>query len=385
MDHDCDIAIIGAGPVGLLLYRSLRGLPYRLRLIERRPQLVDDKDTRSYILNRALIERLCESGFISLGADDRFDLDTLIVSSEGSPVKFRVKAPAGGGCLKHVILAHTIQRALAQGIEGSAEALTGVSATQITQSPDAVELLLQKGQHSERLRCRIAIVADGARSPSAQLMGIEAKTTAREHSALVLSLESDRALPNQAEQCLTRHGPISLVPRIGEGLSGIIVSTDAERQKSLARPAAIDELMAQCFRGRYGRLRQTSQVSVFPIQPLRRPLRCQRALLIGDASCALSPVAAQGLSLGMDSALELGQRLRQRQPRLDDNAAWDEFCHDWQQEYQRRCRMRQELNQLYARIILNLGAPARLSLAPIMALLGLSPQLRRQLVSMLSD
>lgn len=378
----CDIAIVGAGPVGLLLAVLMRDLPFKIVLIEKRSS-VALADPRSYILNRALIDNLIARQIIS-PADVPVRLRTLIVSSAVAPIKFRLHAPEQSDSIKYVIGAGALASTLTDKLGVATNLITGAQISAVKMHSDGADLTLTTGSGSVPLNTRVLIIADGAGSPTAAQLNIRAEHTGAGHSALVLNLASNRPLLNQAEQFLSADGPISIVPGSSGRLGGVIVSDSVSRLRALASAESIEKLMYKTWRGRYGCLRQIGEPAVFPVQPQRRPCRHQRALLLGDACCALSPVAAQGLSLGMDAAIKLRDHFARLSPDLSQPQSWEDFACSWQDEYRRLYKLKQDINQLYAQAIMNLG-PARLAVAPALAVLGLSSAVQRTLRTMLSE
>ena len=377
-----DILIIGGGPVGLLLYRLLQDLPYQTAIIEKNKSLVD-KDLRSYILNANLIKSLCDAGY--LNQEDTLAIEQLIVSHYQSIMKFRLDQDDDPqqAHLKYIVGAQTLRESLAQGLNQQAGIYTGALVQSLQANEEGYLCTIKQAQKTETIQTRLPIIADGTQSYTAKLLDIPSTNLSPSHQAKIMSLKTDRGQIRVAEQRLWANGVASIVPSLGGRLVCVYVGQDRDILAA-EDPVEINDYLQQVFCGRYGRLQLAAPPFNFTIQPVRRPATHQAAIVLGDAACTLSPVAAQGLSLGMDSCLSLQQYLKTNQPDLSQREKRLSFIHQWHTLYTQKYHRKQNLNQLYARLILSSHC-LRSFIPKTMAMLSLSHTVRKILQALLSE
>lgn len=308
-ETDADIAICGAGPVGLSLAALLvkRGVAAaRIALIDAKTVELARQDPRSLALSYGSSQILQDIGAWPLAATaihqihvsrrghfgrtliqrDEFQLPALgYVTRYGTLVTALAALPA----LQEVQLLRPLQ----------------VSAS--TEQDDHVELQLSDGR---TLRSRLLVQAEGG------VFGAQGgKTLQRDYQqvGIVAHVQASAPIAQRAFERFTDQGPLALLPQEdGHGNNYALVWC--------VRPATANHLLAlddteflnalmQAFGGRLGRFTKTSPRNSFPLGLNAHPATSARTVAIGNAAQTLHPVAGQGLNLGLRDATVLARML----------------------------------------------------------------------------
>jgi 2-octaprenyl-3-methyl-6-methoxy-1,4-benzoquinol hydroxylase len=171
---------------------------------------------------------------------------------------------------------------------------------------DGVAVALDDGS---RLRARVAIAADGARSTLRELAGIELEREAYGQRGVVGYVST--ALPHEdtAWQRFLPGGPLALLP-FADGRCSIVWTLPED---AAARVLALDDDMfgrelTRASDARLGELRAASPRAAFPLQrQLANDYLRGRVLVLGDAAHVVHPLAGQGVNLGLRDVAALEQ------------------------------------------------------------------------------
>ncbi|AZV92855.1 monooxygenase [Bordetella sp. J329] len=302
-----DVAILGAGPVGIalaLLLAQQASQPERILLLASdRPAAgapACGPDPRTLALNhgsRMLLE--------PLGAwpASAADIHTVHVSQKGRLGRTLIQAselhvPRLGSVLTY----SDLQDSLLQALEASRVTVHhGVPATVGLQDNDGVSI--QQGE--QHYRAALAVRADG-------LPGEPIPSDNAQHAILTLARATLPRL-GWAWERFTRSGPLALLPHpAGPAVHAVVWCLPASDAQRIAHfdDTHFSEELTRHFGTRLGRLEVMGSRATFPLAPSHAAqLRDGRALVIGNAAQTLHPVAGQGLNLGLRDAARLAQSL----------------------------------------------------------------------------
>ncbi|MDF3839781.1 UbiH/UbiF/VisC/COQ6 family ubiquinone biosynthesis hydroxylase [Cupriavidus basilensis] len=336
-----DIAIVGAGPVGLALAcLLLRNSPWRLTLIDAATPARAARDPRAIALShgsRQLLEQI--------GAWPRAvtPIEHIHVSQRGRFGHVRLHSddydvPALGYVVRYGDLCEALERALAQAIQQAGpagERLARAYDTRIdhieqSAGPDGNKdgasggLVRLTGHTHDRqpaaFAARLAVQAEGGlfhkQSPLAG-SGAQAQKYRRDYrqTAIVAHVACSRPQPGWAWERFTDEGPLALLPHEEHGMAGYALvwccpPDLAARRLALPDAAFLAEL-EQAFGPRMGRFTGIGKRHAFPLGLNAAPVTVQgRVVAVGNAAQTLHPVAGQGLNLGLRDAFALGAALR---------------------------------------------------------------------------
>jgi len=176
----------------------------------------------------------------------------------------------------------------------------------------------------------------------------------------------------------TRHGPAALLP-LKNGGAGLVwcVTSDDDPVRELTDAQRVTVLNS-IFHPSVGRIASISPLKAFPLGlNAERTLTDGRTVRIGNAAQTLHPVAGQGLNLGLRDAFELVQSL-QRDPDVD--AVLRRL--EWQRGPDRWAMIAATdfLARSFTWVLPGAGAARGLGLAALQALSPLKSALARQMM-----
>ena len=163
---------------------------------------------------------------------------------------------------------------------------------------DGVVLGLDDGS---RLRARVAIAADGARSTLRSLAGIEVDRRGYGQRGVVGYVSTSRPHEDTAWQRFLPGGPLALLPFADGRCSIVWTLPDDEDARVLALDDdAFGRELTRASDARLGDVRAASPRAAFPLQrQLAREYLRGRVLVLGDAAHVVHPLAGQGVNLGL--------------------------------------------------------------------------------------
>jgi 2-octaprenylphenol hydroxylase len=335
MSHDYDVAVVGAGPIGLataILLAKVAGIAApRIAVFDRRiPDSLDaghvpPPDLRVFALSRA-------SEKILRAADAWRDIAaTRSAPYERMHVWHGDVPPHGGDALVFdaaemgerdlgVIAENAVlQAALAGAARRLGVALTAAEISALAHERDAVRL--RAGNRD--VRVRLVVGADGAQSRIRDLAGLTVSRTDYGQTALVATVSTARAHQKTAWQRFLGDGTLAFLP-LADGHSSIVWSIPTERAERLlnASTGEFERELERDFDGALGQVRLVSERVKFPLWRLSAANYVSaRVALVGDAAHVVHPLAGQGANLGLLDAAALADVLAEAMTTREDPGA----------------------------------------------------------------
>ena len=159
------------------------------------------------------------------------------------------------------------------------------------------------------LRAALVVAADGAHSLIKQAAGIASSEDDYRQVAVVANIRTDAAAGGIAYERFADTGPMALLP-LPDGGYTVVWTLDPARAAELkdCDPALFCEQLQRAFGWRAGRIREVGRRAAYPLALVRAlDETATRVALIGNASQALHPIAAQGFNLGLRDAAVLAE------------------------------------------------------------------------------
>jgi 2-octaprenyl-6-methoxyphenol hydroxylase len=313
MNHACDVAIVGGGPVGASLALALRDSGLDICVLEARVPDAAAPDPRALALaygSRLLLERLGVwhdlpqvSAIKTIHVSQRQSFGRAILEAD------ELKVPALG----YVLPYHALHGALRRALESSGiRYLTGAAVTRLDSAPDAAHLAFEHGGATHTLDARLAAVADGGKLLEA---AHPPQTTDYGQSAIIAHVTCTAARPHTAFERFTPQGPVALLP-YRDGYELVWTAPHAQAQEMLAWDDAIFlERLHSHFGDRVGAFTGVGARTCFPLRLRRAPqTTLHHTVLLGNAAQTLHPVAGQGFNMGLRDAWELAQEILRTPP-----------------------------------------------------------------------
>ena len=306
-----DVAICGAGPVGM----ALAALLARRGMLGRRIGLIDAKslgaamtDPRSIALSYGSRMLLEEIGAWPIPATAIHEIHISRRGHFGRSVIERSEhnVPALGYVTRYGDLVSALSLACER---AGVSVIRPARVTGQLEHAEGVEIKLDDGSEIETL---LVVQAEGG------VFGAQDdKTTTRDYrqTALIARVSASSPIAHRAYERFTDEGPLALLPQEG----------DDRRQYALVwcvRPETAEVLMAlgdeaflarlgEAFGTRLGRFTATGARSAYPLGLNAGATGTARTVAIGNAAQTLHPVAGQGLNLGLRDAAVLARLLAQ--------------------------------------------------------------------------
>ncbi|WP_431289931.1 UbiH/UbiF/VisC/COQ6 family ubiquinone biosynthesis hydroxylase [Burkholderia cepacia] len=305
---DYDLAIVGAGPVGLALagWLARRSATQHasIALIDAREPAASANDPRA----------------IAVSHGSRVLLNTLAWPADATPIEHIHVSQRGHfgrtlidrdehdvAALGYVVRFGSLVQALASAVRGTrVDWLTSTTARAPQQDADGVTLTLDGPQGERTLRARIVINAEGG-------LFHEQRADTGKHrrdygqTAIVGTVTVSAPRPNVAWERFTHEGPLALLPLGGPrqaeySLVWCCTPDEAARRAALPDDAFLREL-GSAFGARMGDFVAIAGRASFPLGlNAAQTLVNGRVAIVGNAAQTLHPVAGQGLNLGLRDA-----------------------------------------------------------------------------------
>ena len=295
-----DVVIVGGGPVGSALALALQPTGWRVVLLEARTAAA--ADSRPLALSygtRLILERL---GVWPALAAKATPIRHIHVSQQGGFGRVALEAAeAGLPELGYVIDYSALARELAGAAEASAaDCRIGARVDTWQGGPEAQVQYEVDGQ-SHTLTAPLIVVADGSGVADTDVVDYQ-------QCAVTARVVSEHPHNNRAYERFTPHGPLALLPD-GDGWALVWTTSPTRAQvlSELDSKQFLAELRAE-FGARLGDFTDVSGRASYPLKLRRAPRTLlEHAVLIGNASQTLHPVAGQGFNLGLRDAWELAE------------------------------------------------------------------------------
>jgi len=323
-----DVLIVGGGIAGLSLAAALEGSGLRVTLLEARslpdsPAAVPhdtaadvaDFDPRvSALTPRSIaflasldvwpgVQALREQPYTHMTVWDaegtgriEFDADEVAASSLGSIVENRLVVAA---------LADRV-RALA-----SVSVRNGVRLRDLERNDSGFRAHLDDDSSVD---VALVIAADGALSPTRDLLGLRTREWDYDHRAIVTTVQFGGAHRFTAWQRFLPTGPLALLPLRGRDhrFCSIVWSIDEDRADELLGldDQGFGEALGHASEHVLGEVTQCAPRQAFPLRQRHAvDYVCPGAALVGDAAHTIHPLAGQGINLGLSDVAVLAEEL----------------------------------------------------------------------------
>lgn len=300
-----DIAICGAGPVGLALALMLvrRGAPaMRIALIDAKALEQAEKDPRSIALSYGSRQLLEEIGCWPVAADAIHQIHVSRRGHFGRTVIDRDEygLPALGYVARYGMLIAALATAARQ---AQIVTLRPAHVTSLTECKNHVELRLAEGK---TLTAQIMVQAEGG-----IFSDQSAKPLRRDYNqtAIIAQVTTSAPIAHRAFERFTDEGPLALLPQDdGYAMVWCVRPTNASRLHALPDGEFLAELQ-RAFGSRLGRFTAITPRTTYPLGLNAHSATSARTVAIGNAAQTLHPVAGQGMNLGLRDAAVLASLL----------------------------------------------------------------------------
>ncbi|HCV12891.1 MAG TPA: 2-octaprenyl-6-methoxyphenyl hydroxylase [Candidatus Accumulibacter sp.] len=297
-----DVAIVGAGPVGMALALALAGGPHRVRLIDARPRGAWSSDPRALALAHG--SRQVLEGLQAWNRNAATAISTIHVSQRAGFGRTLIDAsdyglPALGYVMRYRDLAAALDARL-----GDSLLLDNYSVLRVDSDDIHTGLTLRRADETWRITAKLVVHAEGTPGNDDDVRVYDY----RQH-ALVAEVRPAAAHDHRAWERFTADGPIALLPLDSD--FSLVFTVPPEKAGELLEldEQAFLARLHECFAGRLEFTACRTRAS-FPLAlRIRRQITAGRQVWIGNAAQTLHPVSGQGFNLGLRDAWELAETL----------------------------------------------------------------------------
>lgn len=305
-----DLAICGAGPVGmalaaLLVQRGARAAG--IALIDAKSVEQARRDPRTIALSHGSRQILEEAGAWPVAATP---IHAIHVSRRGHFGRSLIDRDEHGV----VALGYVARYGDVVSVLADACARLGVASlrpalvTGSAEDGDGVSVQIEQGAVTSSLRASLLVQAEGG------LFGQQVeRAVSRDYgqSAIIAHVRTSAPIAHRAFERFTDEGPLALLPQDdGYALVWCVPPTRAEQLLALDDAAFLARLGA-AFGSRLGRFIHATPRLAYPLGLNAQAGGTARTVAIGNAAQTLHPVAGQGLNLGLRDAAVLSRVLAQ--------------------------------------------------------------------------
>jgi len=349
-----DVAIVGAGPIGLCFANALSRHGVSSMLIDRQPRsaMVDpDSDGREIALTRASQQILDKLDVWSrVEPAERARMRGAKVFDGQSLFAMQIAPDAAKdeplGCL---VPNQVIRRAAYAALQTTTSQTTTSQTTTPGQgeilwrdeqeivrfqaSDTAVDIVLDSG---EPVRASLLVAADSRFSTTRRAMGIPVHSYQHGQHMLVCRMHHDQPHDQTAWEWFGHGQTLALLPVDTHCSSVVLTLSPAEMEKQLALSVeAFDADITRRFDARLGPMHRVAEPHRYPLVSVyAERFVGPRQALIGDAAVGMHPVTAHGFNLGLQGLSRLADLIG------DARAQGQDIASPWLlRRYQREQRL----------------------------------------------
>ncbi|MGE0116093.1 MAG: 5-demethoxyubiquinol-8 5-hydroxylase UbiM [Steroidobacteraceae bacterium] len=303
--HEFDVAVIGAGPVGLCFAAAMARAQFKVALIEKQPEssLAEPAcDGREIALTHRSMQTMQTLGVWSAIAPEEIaPLKAAMVLNAASHYQLQFDpGHAGVDALGYLVPNHLIRKAAYQCMvnEPGVTLFAERELADISMGADTVTLRMTDGMV---LRSKLLVAADSRYSSTRRAMGIAADMLDFGKTMLVCRMNHEHAHEQTAWEWFGEQQTLALLPLPGDCSSIVITVPAAEAQRlQQLDEDAFNRDIERRFAGRLGRMQLQGRRHAYPlVATYARRFTAQRFALLGDAAVGMHPVTAHGFNLGL--------------------------------------------------------------------------------------
>jgi len=322
---DADVIIVGAGPAGLCLAKSLSGRQLKIVVLEQQEQSSLEApvfDGREIALTQHSAHLLKDLGLWDL-MDNReiAPLKDAKVIDGPNIFSMTIGHELGGRSeLGWLVSNHLIRDAAWRGVQqamqsnGDITLLTGENVTDVRTGKDEGTVTLAS---DKVLHAKLVVAADSRFSSTRRMMGIAAHMHDFGKNMLVCAMTFEQPHDFAAWEWFGYGQTLALLPmnphpETGAHRASAVITLASHEIDALMKmePEAFNQAVTQRFNRRLGAMQLCSTRHNYPLVAVYpQQLIAQRFATVGDAAVGMHPVTAHGFNFGLLSVEALSREI----------------------------------------------------------------------------
>ncbi len=332
---ECDVCIVGAGPVGGTLACRLAAEGARVAIVDRAPlppMEHPDFDGRAYAVaagSRRLLDQATLWDALPRPSGPILDIRVSDgrIGRRASPLHLHFDhADAGAGPFGWMVEARSLRVALNARLHAMPrlQVFAPAEAT-VERRPEGATVTIAGGPAIE---CRLVVAAEGRSSPLRDQAGIAVTRATYGQRGMVCAIAHEHPHHGVALEHFLPSGPFAQLPMAAtKGAPNLSAIVWTERTATADRIAALDDAaftreVARRLGPHLGTIRLVGRRWAYPLGALHAQRYTDtRLVLVGDAAHGIHPIAGQGLNLGFRDVMALSDLVLAALSRTEDPGA----------------------------------------------------------------
>jgi 2-octaprenyl-6-methoxyphenol hydroxylase len=302
----CEVAVVGGGPAGLVAALGMAAAGADMLLIA--PKAPPDHRTTALLASSVTaLETLAVWRDCAKQAEPLRKLRIVDDTQRlfRAPEIFFDAAEIGLEAFGYNIENRHLVAAIEARVENLKLPRIAAPALSVDHDPEGVII-----RHAEgKVRARLAIGADGARSLCRTAAGISTRRRVYPQTALTLNLGHARPHGDTSTEFHTENGPFTLVPLPAQR-SSLVCVLDPARAAALSAmdDASLSVEIERRAHSLLGKMSIEAGRGLFPLSvETAQAFSGKRTVLVGEAAHVVPPIGAQGLNLGLRDAATVAE------------------------------------------------------------------------------
>ncbi|MCT7952007.1 FAD-dependent hydroxylase [Ancylothrix sp. C2] len=322
---DYDIAIVGGGIAGATLAACLNNSGLKVALIEAQSQEAAASKQQVYAITLlsgeifkgiGIWEKIREkiAGFSEINLSDTGKVGALFYPGD-------LKREEVGYAGEHSAILPVLQEFI--NTCSNVSWFCPAQVAGVSYYGDFAEIELLENSQSKRIKTRLVVAADGARSPIREAAGIRTNGWKYWQSCITTRIKPEKAHKNVAYERFWPSGPFAILPLPNNRCNIVWTAPHAEAKAmmELSDEGFLAELK-QRYGEQMGNIELEGERRIFNVQLMQSECYVlPRLALIGDAAHCCHPVGGQGLNMGIRDAAALAEVLRKAHQKGEDIGA----------------------------------------------------------------
>jgi len=300
-----DVIIIGSGPVGLSLAKSLSNAEFNVCVIDRQTKEnlseppYDGREVAITHFSRRILRDIGSWDLIDEGCISQLKEAKVVNGQSPYSLHFNFEE-TNQSTLGYLIPNHRIKSAIFDSIVNDPliSFIEKASSKTFTINADGVEVELESG---DIISGELLVAADGRLSESRRQMGIPAEVKDFGKTVIVCKMNHEKHHENIAYECFHYGRTLAVLPMVGKQSSVVItIHTDKAKEILNQDDTTFSEDISERFNHRLGKMSVASDKFSYPLFASHADhFHSERFALVGDASVGMHPVTAHGFNLGL--------------------------------------------------------------------------------------